>query len=218
MSIIVIGLVQVWSGFQTISTLSPNRTKLKRGDVYLNFSPYSSSCPIPVAPQAHTLEDTYERQRRARDAGAGRPCPGQPRRRAGSARTRVAVPLPRFHQGAGLAGPWRVRAGIRVHAMPVARWSRRTAPRMRRTWSDTSPMAACRAGAVRPQGALGEGGDLIPGARRLSGEPGGVPATTGVDGTQKYRPGVDGVSNTVQPCTVLAVGSDTFGPDRARTR
>ena len=38
--------------------------------------------------------------------------------------------------------------------------------------------------------------------------PGGVPATTGVDG----------VSNTVHPCTVLAVGSDTFGPDRARTR
>ena len=49
---------------------------------------------------------------------------------------------------------------------------RRTAPRTRRARSGTSPtMPASRAGDVRHQGARGGGGERIPGARRLSGEP-----------------------------------------------
>ena len=135
-SIIVIGLVQVWSGFQTISTLSPNRTKLKRGDVYLNFSPYSSSCPIPVAPQAHTLEDTYERQRRARDAGRRSVLSGPAATAswlcADACGSSTSTVLPGRRRR-----PSRCVAGARGHQgarpAPAARWPRRTAPWTRRT-------------------------------------------------------------------------------------
>ena len=55
-------------------------------------------------------------------------------------------------------------------------------------------------------------------ARRLSCEQGGVHATTRGGRYSKYRPGVDGVSNTVHPWYPSAVGLVTCGPDRARTR
>ena len=99
--------------------------------------PYSYSA---MPPHARGLLRACPRRRRACDAGAGRPGPGQPRRRASSARTRTR----------------RVRTGIMAHAMS------RDA-RTRHTWSGISPMAACRAGVVRRQGACGEVGDGIPG-------------------------------------------------------
>ena len=64
------------------SVSGPNRTKLKRGGVYLNFRPYSRQ-----AARQSALASNARRRRRSAWSG-------QPRWQAGSAWMRVAVPLP----------------------------------------------------------------------------------------------------------------------------
>ena len=90
---------------------------------------------------------------------------------------------------------------------------RRTAPRTRRARSGTSPtMPASRAGDVRHQGARGGGGERIPGARRLSGEPRRRP---------QGRPGRTVLEMpSVHPWSSYppAVGLVSYGPDLATTQ
>jgi len=64
----------------------------------------------------------------------------------------------------------------------------------------------------------GEVGNQVPGSGSSPGSHGGVPATTGEDGVRNTDQGWTVFQITSTPATLLAVGSDSCGPDRARTR
>ena len=64
----------------------------------------------------------------------------------------------------------------------------------------------------------GEVGNQVPGSGSSPVSHGGVPATTGEDGVRNTDQGWTVFQITSTPATLLAVGSDSCGPDRARTR
>ena len=64
----------------------------------------------------------------------------------------------------------------------------------------------------------GEVGNQVPGSGSSPGSHGGVPATTGEDGVRNTDQGWTVFQITSTPATLWAVGSDSCGPDRARTR
>ena len=164
----------------------------------------------------HTLEGNYEAVRasveRATSAQVGLALASRDGELAMGGR------VWRFHlgAGAGLANPRRVCLGIRAHA-------RATMPRGALVTSDGAEDAAYLIRHIVDGGlprrrdeflrACGvcfpalydlrvlEIGDQIPSARRSPASQGSVPATTKPQGGRysEYRPGVDGISNTVHP-------------------